>query len=95
MKPHIAVFPENTLKIEKLWLYICRDANGNEGVCAATMPNGIFAPLIAADQARLEQMTPMAEQLAGMARAAGDGRQIVLVEFSVRSDLRNITGPTS
>lgn len=85
----VIVAPPNTLpRIEKLWAYVSKDEHGNEGLCAGEL-NGIFMPLIAADQARLRSLTPAAEAL-----AAECGMTIVLVEFTARVDLRSIGGPS-
>ncbi len=84
------VTPPTHLRIDKLWAYISRDERGNEGLCAATMPNGMLLPLIAADQARLESLTPIAEALAKHAKFS-----IHLVEFTGRTELRTIEGKSS
>lgn len=91
MKPAVDVLiePPNRFKIEKLWLFISRSPDGAEGVCASTTP-GFLMPLIAADQERLGQLTKEAERL-----ARATSKEIVLVEFSVRTELRKITGPSS
>lgn len=87
-KPYVVIAPANHLpRIESLWAYVSRDAAGNEGLCAASSPAGFLMPLIAADQARLASLTPIAEKLAGPVHV------IVLVEFTGRVDLRTITGP--
>ncbi|MGY4295337.1 hypothetical protein ACVWXN_003432 [Bradyrhizobium sp. i1.4.4] len=91
-RPDETEYPLGTIKIDKVWIYIYRSANGDEGVCSALMPSGVFSPLIAGDQARLKQLTPIAEQMAGY---LGQGEEIILVEFTARADLRNIKGATS
>lgn len=84
----IVLDPPNTLRIDRIWMYVSRDEHGNEGVCAGPlMGPGSFVPLIAADQARLAQLTPMAEVIATMT-----GKQVVLIEFTARTELRTITG---
>lgn len=90
-RPDETEYPLGTIKINKIWIYICRHANGDEGVCA-TMRNGLLAPLIAGDQARLKSLTPIAEQLA---RELGPDEEILLVEFTTRTELRNIKGAAS
>lgn len=85
--------PPNTMPhIGKVWAYLSKDGNGNEGVCAVF--TGAFGtsliPLIAADQVRLAALTPIAERL-----ARESGRKIVLVEFAGRTDLREIEGTSS
>ena len=85
--------PPNTMPhIGKIWAYLSKDEYGNEGVCAmACGPFGAsMVPLIAADQARLSVMTPIAERL-----ARESGKTIVLVEFTTRVDVRQISGASS
>lgn len=83
--------PPNVLpRIEAVYAYLSVDAAGNEGVCAGPIgPGGMLLPLIAADEARLESITPFAAQLARFT-----GMTIRLVKFTAREDLRDITGPT-
>lgn len=89
MRPLIISPPNTLLSIDRLWAYISRDAEGNEGLCAASI-NGMLTPLIAADPARLANITPIAETL-----AAVTGKTVVLVEFPVRTELRETTGASS
>jgi hypothetical protein len=81
--------PPNTLpRIDGVWAYLSVDADGNEGVCAAPIgPGGMCVPLIAADEARLKSLTPIAEQLAKFT-----GMTIKLVRFGTREELREIRG---
>lgn len=85
----VVLTPPNTMpRIGAIWAYLSRDSHGNEGLCAAPIgPGGMTVPMIAADQARLESLTPIAEQLAAMT-----GVTIVLVEFTTRTELREIKG---
>lgn len=87
----LVLTPPNVMpRINSLWVYLSRDKDGNEGLCAAPVgPGGMILPLIAADPERLKLITPLAEQLAKFT-----GMTIVLVEFTTRADLREITGPT-
>lgn len=85
--------PPNTMPhIGKVWAYLSKDENGNEGVCAVF--SGAFGtsliPLIAADQVRLAALTPIAERL-----ARESGKTITLVEFTGRVDVRQISGASS
>lgn len=84
--------PPNVLPhIGSVWAFLSVDQAGNEGVCAAPIgPGGMTLPLIAADQARLASLTPIAEALAAMT-----GMTIRLVEFTGRVDLREIKGPAN
>jgi hypothetical protein len=51
-------------QINQLWLVTYRDATGLEIVAQAKLTTGDYAPLIAADLARLESMVPAARELA-------------------------------
>ena len=75
--------------IGSIWAYLSKDADGNEGLCAALTSMGPM-PLIAADKERLAALTPMAEEL-----AKATGVSIVLVEFTTRTELREIKGKSS
>jgi hypothetical protein len=85
----VLLVPPNTMpRIDRIWAYLSRDVDGNEGVCAAPIgPAGMCVPMIAADEKRLVSLTPIAELL-----ARSSGLTIVLVEFSERSELREIRG---
>lgn len=89
MKPLMLDPPNVLLRIDKLWAYLSRDENGNEGLCAASV-NGMLTPLIAADQARLNNITPIAETIATLT-----GKTVILVEFTGRNELREINGRSS
>jgi hypothetical protein len=82
--------PPNTIQsIDRIWAYLSRD-EGGEGVLAAPLIQGIGpVPLIAADEARLESLTSWAEAI-----AAASGKEVVLVEFTCRRELRTIRGKT-
>lgn len=80
-------FSPNTMpRIDKIWAFLSVDKDGNEGVCAAPMQGLGCVPLIASDQARVESLMPLAQMLARMS-----GMTIKLVEFSVRTELTEIT----
>ena len=82
----VIVIPPNTMpRINKIWAFLSVDDDGNEGVIAAPIPGFASVPLIAADEARLASLTPLAETLAKLT-----GRKIVLVEFATRTDVREI-----
>jgi len=86
----VIVTPPNVMPhVGSLWAYLSRDADGNEGLCAAPIgPLGSIVPLIAADPERLKSITPIAESIAKLT-----GMTIVLVEFTTRVNVREITGP--
>lgn len=91
MKVDVVAIPPNTMpRIEKIWAFLSRDRYGNEGLCAAPMGSIPFMPLIASDEERLKQITPIAEKLAAVADMT-----IVLVEFTTRTELREIKGKSS
>jgi hypothetical protein len=79
--------PKNTLpKIIEIFAFVSVDAvDGNEGVCAAPFGPTLM-PLIAADRVRMEQLQPLAQQIAD----AYD-MKIKLVRFSVREEIKTFT----
>jgi hypothetical protein len=56
--------PSSVQRINQLWLVTFIDGTGEEVVVQAKLTNGDYAPLIAADPARLESMMPAARDLA-------------------------------
>lgn len=80
--------PKNTMpRINAIWAFVSVDAkDGNEGLCAAPV-GGMLMPLIAADEARLKNLRPLAEQLARMS-----GMTIKLVKFETRTEVERISG---
>lgn len=74
-----------TLSIDTLTAYIAVDDDG-EGIMAWKGPQG-WMPMIGADEERIKQMRPIAEQL-----AAASGKRCVVAQFSVRTDLEVIEG---
>jgi hypothetical protein len=77
--------PNTLLRIDSIWAVISVDADGNEGVCAASI-NGMMAPLIAADEARLASIIPMARTLAKMDRT----KTLKLVKLTNREEVMTI-----
>lgn len=77
----------NKLKIDRIWMVISVDANGNEGVCAGPMPGmpGGLMPLIAADEDRLPFIKEIAKRLAAKTK-----KTVRLIELSVRTDVEDI-----
>ena len=71
-------------RIEHLWAFLSIDKDGDEAVCAAKMGD-TWMPLVAADEKRLDQLRPIAEQVARQI-----GRPIHLVKFTVRKEIEVI-----
>lgn len=66
------------LVIEKIYCFISKDEDGDEGVCGFKTAVG-WMPMVAADRERLNLLTPIAKQIAQATK-----RPVELVEFSVR-----------
>jgi hypothetical protein len=76
----------NTLpRIDHVWLFLSVDEFG-EGVVAAAI-GGVMMPLIASDEARLESLMPLAEDI-----AKEHNRKIRLVKFTTRTIVKEIVG---
>ena len=56
--------PDSIERINQLWLVTFIDDAGKEVVAQAKLASGDYAPLIAADPARLDSMMPAARKLA-------------------------------
>jgi hypothetical protein len=56
--------PGSVERINQLWLVTFINEAGEEVVVQAKLANGNYAPLIAADPARLESMMPAAREMA-------------------------------
>jgi hypothetical protein len=80
----LAVPPNTMPRIERIWAWLTVDAAGEECVLAGPSPSpfGGLMPLIAADEARLESLRPIARAI-----AAGAKMRVVLARFETRSDL--------
>jgi hypothetical protein len=75
--------PNNLLRIDQVWAFVAVDEDGNEGVCAAPFTGMGVVPLIAADEARLASILPVAQRIATMS-----GRTVKLIKLSVREELQ-------
>jgi hypothetical protein len=73
--------PKNTIRIDTIWAFVSVDPEDNtEGVIAGPlMGPGSIVPFIAADEARLASLRPLAQKLAKQL-----GRPVRLLKFSVR-----------
>jgi len=68
--------------IDQMYAFVCDDfAAGMEGVVGANIM-GTMMPLVGADMTRIEQLKPIAAQI-----AKATGKKIKLVTFTVRSEL--------
>lgn len=77
--------PNQQLRIDDVWLFVSLDETG-EGVCAGPLAGpGSLVPLIAADEARLKSLIPVARQI-----ARASGKQIKLIKLSQRSEVMTI-----
>lgn len=65
-------------RIETLWAYLAVHDDGDEGVIAASI-GGVMMPLVAADEARLRDLRPYAEQVVALT-----GKAVRLVRFDHR-----------
>ena len=72
------------LYIGEIFVFVCKDDKGDEGVPAFQAPLGMM-PLIAADRARLSDLKPIAKMLTIAA-----GRKITLCRFTGREELEVI-----
>jgi hypothetical protein len=80
--------PPNTLeRIDQVWAAVSVDEFG-EGLCAINI-RGQWMPLIAADEARLEDIRRWAKHLA--ATEAYTGKTIRIIRLSNREELETIT----
>lgn len=79
--------PKNTLRrIDQLWAFVSVDPNDStEGVCAFRQPDGTMLPLVAADEARLVLLRPIAQNIARLS-----GMKLKLIRLTTREDLEDI-----
>jgi hypothetical protein len=79
------VSPDGVQRLEQLWLVTYVDDAGREVVAQAKLTTGEYAPLIAADAARLEGMMPAARGL-----ATANNIKMRLIKFTGRLDVEEI-----
>jgi hypothetical protein len=77
--------PNHLLRIDAIWAFVSVDEDGNEGLCAMTLPGLGLTPLIAADEARLESLRRSAQSL-----ATKSGKAVRLIRLHSREDLEVI-----
>lgn len=74
------------LRIEQMYAFVMLDpADNTEGIPAFQGPDGMMMPMVGADMERVEQLRPIAEQ---MARVSGG--KVTLCRFEVRTELEVI-----
>jgi hypothetical protein len=78
--------PDSVQRINQLWLVTFINEAGEEVVVQAKLTNGDYAPLIAADPVRLENMMPAARDLAKTRNI-----KMRLIKLTNRLDIENIT----
>jgi hypothetical protein len=74
------------LSIDEIFVFVTKDATGNEGVAAFNGPNNMVFPMVCADKARVDSLRPIAVQI-----AEHTGCEIKLIRFSNREELETIT----
>ena len=79
------VSPDGIQRIDPLWIIIFIDDAGREIVVQAKLTTGDYAPMIAADSARLESMMTAARELAN-----ASNKTVRLVKFTNRIDVEEI-----
>jgi hypothetical protein len=77
--------PDGIQRLDQLWIITYVDDARREVVAQAKLTTGEYAPLIAADTARLESMMPAAR---GLAKA--NNIEMRLVKFTGRLDVEEI-----
>jgi hypothetical protein len=75
--------PANTHRIDAIWAAVSVD-DGGEGICAVQM-NGVWTPLLAADEKRLEWVVAQARDL-----ARATGKRIKIIKLTARIDIMEI-----
>lgn len=77
--------PDGVQRIDPLWMVTYIDDAGREVVVQAKLTTGDYAPMIAADGARLESMMAAAREL-----ARASNKTMRLVKFTNRIDVEEI-----
>lgn len=74
--------PNKLLRIDQVWVFVSLDEDGNEGVCAASLPGLGVVPLIAADEDRLKSLTGLAHEVSQLS-----GKTIRLIRLCTREEV--------
>lgn len=77
--------PNHIDRIDEVYVFVAKDATGNEGIPACEI-NGIILPLVCADKERIDSLRRIAKEM-------GDeiGIEVKLVRYSTREELETIT----
>lgn len=71
-------------RIDTLFAFIAVDDDGSEGVMAFMSPEG-WMPMVGADEARINSLKPIAQQMSSWTK-----KQVVLTRFTAREDVELI-----
>ena len=72
------------LKIDEIFAFVAEDDDG-EGITGFLGPDGTWLPMVGADMARVDQLRPIAREI-----ARKSGKRIHLLKFSTRSEVEII-----
>lgn len=72
-------------KIEHIWAFIAVDKSPDDEGVTGFYTSGVFMPMVAADEKRVESLSRIAQQIANASR-----QKITLARFSLREDLKVI-----
>lgn len=75
------------LKIEKLYAFVSKDKDGNEGVMAMQKPSGVWLPLIGADMKRVDSLKPIADEIAKVSGMDYEIREFFNFDFAQLAEL--------
>lgn len=78
-------------KIDTVFAFITEDAGpGDEGILAATFPNGMTMPLVGADLARVDSLREVAQSLCNKF-----GKPVRLVHFKEMEEVETLIPTTN
>lgn len=78
--------PNDILRIDEIYLFVSKDATGNEGVTAYyDRLNQQWLPLVCADQARIDSLRNLALEV-----ALATGSEVKLIRYSTREEIETI-----
>ncbi len=79
---------KSPLRIDTMFVFVAKDEQGNEGVCGVQVPSSHdpnikeWLPLVGADMARLQDLSPIAQMIAN-----DTGKTVRLIIFNNRQDM--------